>query len=86
MLTRAVVSPEVLTRPAADVFCGDGAVRHRDVLEGTGLRVLDPPAGVPTADGVLAAWARNPGEAVAAGDWSPDYLRETGAVRAREGR
>ncbi|MBT8337478.1 MAG: tRNA (adenosine(37)-N6)-threonylcarbamoyltransferase complex dimerization subunit type 1 TsaB [Gemmatimonadetes bacterium] len=75
---------DVLTRPAADVFCGDAAVRHRDVLEGTGSRVLDPPAGVPTADGVLAVWARSPGEPVAAGAWSPSYLRETGAVRARD--
>jgi tRNA threonylcarbamoyladenosine biosynthesis protein TsaB len=76
---------EVLTRPAADVFCGDGAVRHRSVLEGTGSKVLDPPAGVPTADGVLVAWARLPGRPAAAGAWSPSYLRDTGAVRAREG-
>ncbi len=77
---------EVLTAPGAPAVCGDGALRHRDVLEGMGLEILSPPAGVPTADGVLRALAWGAGEGpVAAGAWEPRYLRETGAVRARGG-
>lgn len=77
---------EVLTDPVASAVCGDGALRHRDVLEGVGLEVLAAPAGVPTADGVLLAAALGAGSApVAPGAWEPHYLRDTGAVRARTG-
>lgn len=75
--------PELLTGEGGTA-CGAGALRHRTALETAGIAVVDPPVGVPTADGVLAAWERGAGGApVQAGGWEPHYLRDTGAVRAR---
>ncbi len=72
---------------AAFVLCGDGAVRHRVELERAGAQVALPPAGVPTADGVLWAWIASGRPAgVPPGRWDPAYLRDTGAVRARRDR
>jgi len=68
-------------------LCGAGALRHREELEARGGRVLEPPAGFPTADGLLRAvweYGRRPVEDRAG--WEPDYLRSTGAERARSAR
>lgn len=65
-------------------LCGAGALRHRQELEDRGGRFLAPPAGFPTADGLLRAvweYGRRPVEDPAS--WEPDYLRSTGAERAR---
>jgi tRNA threonylcarbamoyladenosine biosynthesis protein TsaB len=69
--------------PPGALLMGDGATRHQDLLGGAGHPVLLPPAGVPTADGLLRllhldADARpltDPGR------WEPDYLRTSGAER-----
>lgn len=79
--------PELLDGIGGAVVCGDAALRHAEALEAAGAEVLPPPAGVPTADGVIAALARGlAGPAGPAGAWEPEYLRETGAVRARRQR
>lgn len=63
-------------------LCGDAAVRHRETLEGLGRRVLPPPAGVATADGLLAALWGSPGTVeVDLYDWEPQYLRASNAER-----
>lgn len=68
-------------------FAGTGALRHRARIRARGPRILPPPAGMPTADGLLLALARGAaGEPVAdPARWEPDYLRATGAERARVG-
>lgn len=73
-------------RDVGAVFCGDGARRHREALESAGFVVLSEPHGVPLADGVIEVLGRAPGSpSFPAGSWAPDYLRDTGAVRARAG-
>lgn len=69
------------------VFGGDGAVRHADEIRGAGFPVLPDPNGLPTADGLVRLWATQADAAPVAdpGAWSPDYLRATGAERARAG-
>lgn len=69
------------------IFAGDGAVRHADEIRGAGFSVLPDPNGLPTADGLIHLWATE-AEAAPVADaaaWSPDYLRATGAERARVG-
>jgi len=68
-------------------FCGDGAVRHRQALSEAGGDVLPPPNGFPSADGLVRALSLNPQARPVADPfgWEPNYLRETGAVRARRG-
>lgn len=72
-------------RPAGLCFVGDGAVRHREALAGSGGTVLPPPAGVPAAEGllhVMALWTElEPVED--SRRWEPDYLRASGAERSR---
>jgi tRNA threonylcarbamoyladenosine biosynthesis protein TsaB len=76
---------DIVTDPAVWAVCGDGAERHRDVLTGIGMEILEAPAGVPTADGVLRALEMDAEvSSFGAGEWEPTYLRETGAVRARK--
>lgn len=76
--------PELLEAIGAAAVCGDGVLRHAEGLRATGAQVLPPPAGAPTADGVIAALAHGlAGPPGPAGGWEPEYLRETGAVRAR---
>ena len=77
---------DVLAAEEGGPVCGDGAVRHRDAFEAAGIEVIPPPAGMPTAEGLLAARQRGVcGPVGPAGAWTPEYLRETGAVRARGG-
>ena len=73
--------------PLQACFVGDGAVRHEATLQAEGYRVLPPPVGVPTADGLLHLLALRP-ETVPVGRpdrWEPDYVRASSAERARVG-
>lgn len=68
-------------RPAV---AGSGAWRHRVELEGAGARVLEAPYGTPTGEGLIARlYESAPPPVDDPGTWEPDYLRDTGAVRAR---
>lgn len=77
---------ELLEEPLAeDVrFVGTGAVMHRDRLAREGRVVLPPPAGMPTADGLIRIVSRSD-EGRPVDDpwsWEPDYLRASSAERA----
>lgn len=69
------------------VFAGDGALRHRERIEGAGWTVLAPAAGVPSALALL--WLRCvAGEGARIGNperWEPDYLRASN-VQVSAGR
>lgn len=68
--------------PPETLFCGDGALRHRERLEGAGFRVAPPPLGIPTAQALLRLLAVLP-HAAPVGDprrWTPDYLRPAGVL------
>ena len=67
-------------------FVGDGAVRHEAVLQAAGHRVLPPPAGIPSADGLLYLLALHPDRApVETAQWQPEYVKASSAERARVG-
>jgi len=71
--------------PPAAILMGDGALRHRAILESAGHPVLPPPFGRPTADGLLRLLSLAP-ETPPVGDparWEPEYLRASGAERMR---
>lgn len=77
---------EVLDRelvPPGSFLLGDGALRHRDLLEASGHPILDPPWGGGSARGLLRLLSLDPSAAPLEnpGQWEPDYLRETGAVK-----
>jgi tRNA threonylcarbamoyladenosine biosynthesis protein TsaB len=82
---RATTVGEVIEAfvPPGALLMGDGALRHRDLLEGAGNRILPHPAGRPSAGGLLRLLSvskdARPVENV--GRWEPDYLRESGAER-----
>jgi tRNA threonylcarbamoyladenosine biosynthesis protein TsaB len=84
---RAARIGELLDAPLAAeaAFAGDGALRHRDRIEQAGFTVLEPPAGVPTADSLVHLLATS-GEAPLQdpGSWEPDYLRASNAERERD--
>lgn len=63
---------------ASPVFCGRGALRHRERIESRGHPVLPAPAGVPTADALLAVVGLEPGVRPVddPGRWEPEYVRE----------
>lgn len=65
------------------LFCGSGALRHRERLEEAGFTVLDEPAGTPTADALLWIRAVEPGRDPLhdPGRWEPDYVREWAATK-----
>lgn len=69
--------------PPGAVLMGDGARRHRDVLESEGNPVMPDPVGRPSARGLLKGLALSPAiEPVEdVGGWNPDYLRVSGAER-----
>ena len=83
---RATRIGEVLERPLPeDVrFVGTGALKHRDRIVREGRIVLPPPAGMPTADGLIRILSLTPGVQPVADPWSwePDYLRASSAERA----
>lgn len=68
-------------------FCGDGAVRHARALVESGGHLLAPPIGFPSADGLVRALGLDPDPRPVADPyrWEPEYLRDTGAVRAHRG-
>lgn len=77
---------EVLDReflPPGSFLLGDGALRHRDLLEGSGHPILDLPWGGASARGLLRLLSLDPSAPPLKdpGRWEPDYLRETGAVK-----
>lgn len=80
-----VLSDEALMEFA---FCGEGAARHAGAIEAEGGVVLSPPAGMPSADGLVRAFALSastmePWDLAA---WEPDYLRASNAEREQGGR
>jgi tRNA threonylcarbamoyladenosine biosynthesis protein TsaB len=71
--------------PPGALMMGDGAWRHRALLESADGQILPPPAGRPTARGLLRILELGP-ETPPVGDlalWEPDYLRSSGAERMR---
>jgi tRNA threonylcarbamoyl adenosine modification protein YeaZ len=71
---------------ATDVaFAGDGAQRHQRPIQDAGFPLLGPPAGEPTADGLLHLLALDPDVAPLEdpGRWEPEYLRASNAERER---
>jgi tRNA threonylcarbamoyl adenosine modification protein YeaZ len=85
MAPRATTVGEVVDRliPPGALLMGDGARRHRDLLEGAGTSILPAPAGIPTARGLLRLLSLVPAVSPVpdTGRWEPDYLRESGAER-----
>jgi hypothetical protein len=61
------------------------ALRHRETILARGGVVRPAPAGVPTADGLVRVLALRRGQQPVADPWrwEPDYLRASGAERAR---
>ena len=82
---RASTVGEVLDElvPPGALLMGDGALRHRALFEGMGNPVLRPPAGQPSAGGLLRLLSMNPEVPPVedVGRWEPDYLRGSGAER-----
>lgn len=73
-----VVSGEV---PEGALFCGEGALRHASLLRGAGHPLLPPPAGWPTAEGLLRVHRVHPGAKPLDPEshWQPEYLRGSSA-------
>lgn len=69
--------------PAGAAFAGDGAERHRRVIESCGFRVLPPPVGDPSADALLYLLSRHPDTPPVAelGTWEPRYVKASSAER-----
>lgn len=69
--------------PPGAVLMGDGAQRHRDLLESQGNPILPEREGRPSARGLLKAAATTPAAAPIedVGRWNPEYLRVSGAER-----
>lgn len=72
--------------PAAPVYVGDGALRHRDAIEEAGGRVAPPHLSAPRAGALLWLADLDPaaGRVAEPRRWEPDYLRAAGVER--EGR
>ena len=69
--------------PAGAVFVGDGAERHRRVIEGAGFSVAE--ASATLADGLVALETLGGLRPVPElGAWEPIYLRGSGAERLRK--
>jgi len=77
---RDVLGAEV---PPGAVFLGDGAERHRAVIEGAGFPVAPVQGATSLAEGLLRYLALHPGSAPVrqAGDWEPRYVRASSAER-----
>jgi tRNA threonylcarbamoyladenosine biosynthesis protein TsaB len=74
--------------PPGALLMGDGALRHRALLEGADHPVLPPPAGVPDARGLLRLLRLAPTTPPLddPGRWEPEYLRPSGAERIWKSR
>lgn len=69
---------DVLSSPIPEdtVFAGDGAYRHASELRSGGWRVVPPPVGIPTAEGLSRLFTLAPSPPVEdARAWEPEYLR-----------
>ena len=75
---RTVLAGDV---PPGAVFMGEGAERHRGVIEGAGFEVV-PGGSDGLAIGALEVWSRAPDATRVdpTGGWQPAYLRDTSAV------
>lgn len=69
--------------PAGAVFCGDGAEKHRALIEGAGFEVAPGDDGRCRAGGLIRYLVRHPdAEPVKdPGTWEPAYVRAAGAER-----
>lgn len=69
--------------PAGTRFVGDGALKHRSMIEGAGFPVSAPLGEATSADGLLMWLARHPDDAPLEdpGSWEPEYVRVSGAER-----
>jgi tRNA threonylcarbamoyladenosine biosynthesis protein TsaB len=69
--------------PAGALFFGDGAAKHRALIEGAGFDVARDADRAPLADGLIRWLVRHPGEApvVDLASWEPEYVRVSGAER-----
>ncbi len=67
--------------PPNALFCGDGALRHREDLEGEGHLVVPLPAGLPTAEGLHRVHLLHPDARPVdpSSRWQPQYLRDSSA-------
>jgi tRNA threonylcarbamoyladenosine biosynthesis protein TsaB len=74
--------------PTGSLIMGDGVLRHRALLEGSGNPVLPPPHGLPSAQGLLRLMALEPTPEPLedTARWEPEYLRESGAERMWKAR
>jgi tRNA threonylcarbamoyladenosine biosynthesis protein TsaB len=70
---------EVLSErlPSGVLFAGSGALLHAVPIRESGHRLLLPPAGIPTAEGLLRLHALAPDEPPepSGSRWEPEYLR-----------
>ena len=71
--------------PEGVTFAGEGALRHQERIVSAGFSVLDPPAGFPTADGLvhLTVGSQQAAAIVDLAQWEPEYLRASNAERER---
>jgi tRNA threonylcarbamoyl adenosine modification protein YeaZ len=78
---REVMEEQLL--PPGSLLLGDGALRHRAILEEAGHPVLPPPFGQPSAVGLIHLLSYDPDAAPLEdpGRWEPEYLRASGAER-----
>lgn len=73
--------------PSGVVFAGSGALRHADAIREAGHRLLPPPIGIPTAEGLLRVHAHRPHDPPEplGSRWEPDYLRGSWVRRSSSG-
>ncbi|TVR66684.1 MAG: tRNA (adenosine(37)-N6)-threonylcarbamoyltransferase complex dimerization subunit type 1 TsaB [Gemmatimonadales bacterium] len=71
--------------PSPVLFCGEGALRHAQLLEEAGHRILPLPAGLPTAPGLLRVHHLHPAAEPFPRDsrWEPTYVRSSSARPSR---
>lgn len=69
--------------PGGATFVGDGAEKHRALIEGAGFAVVAADREPPIADGLVGYLARDPAGAPVPdpGSWEPAYVRLAGAER-----
>jgi len=83
---RATRIADVLDGPLPEEvrFAGTGALKHHERMTREGRIVLPPPAGMPTADGLIRilALTRDFQPIEDPRSWEPDYLRASSAERA----
>lgn len=76
----AAVEAAVEARPEGLLFAGDGAWRHRQRIGAAGGRVVPPPAGLPSAQGILRLVAAGAPPHPDPSHWEPEYLKGAGVT------